>query len=167
VARPQVEVCASKSIGERVPYLVRKISRTYGESFTISRLRTNLPLQLSSGTHRGLYAIEKEIRGRPPDERREVRNTRSRPLLESLKQWSRKLRKLSEKIRYRHGRSYALGRLEALLRFCDDGGIEIDNNAAERALRVVLWAERIFFLRVPMVVERVPRRFTVCSVRPS
>src|SRR2546425_2442696 len=34
-----------------------------------------------------LYAIEKEIRGRPPDERREVRNTRSRPLLESLKQW--------------------------------------------------------------------------------
>ena len=32
-----------------------------------------------------LYAIEKEIRGRPPDERREVRNTRSRPLLESLK----------------------------------------------------------------------------------
>jgi len=32
---------------------------------------------------------------------------------------------------------YALGRWEALLRFCDDGGIEIDNNAAERALRVV------------------------------
>ena len=31
-----------------------------------------------------LYAIEKEIRGRPPDERRAVRNTRSRPLLESL-----------------------------------------------------------------------------------
>jgi hypothetical protein len=28
-----------------------------------------------------LYAIEKEIRGRPPDERREVRNTRSRPRL--------------------------------------------------------------------------------------
>src|SRR5216684_123191 len=34
-----------------------------------------------------LYAIEKEIRGHPPDERREVRNTRSRPLLESVKQW--------------------------------------------------------------------------------
>ncbi len=32
---------------------------------------------------------------------------------------------------------YALGRWEALLRFCDDGRIEIDNNAAERALRVV------------------------------
>ena len=31
-----------------------------------------------------LYAIEKEIRGRPPDERREIRQTRARPLLESL-----------------------------------------------------------------------------------
>ena len=38
-------------------------------------------------THRGVSAIEKEIRGRSPDERREVRNTRTRPLLESLKQW--------------------------------------------------------------------------------
>ena len=31
-----------------------------------------------------LYGIEKEIRGRPPDERREIRNARARPLLESL-----------------------------------------------------------------------------------
>jgi len=31
----------------------------------------------------------------------------------------------------------ALGRWAALLRYLDDGGIEIDNNAAERALRVV------------------------------
>jgi hypothetical protein len=45
-----------------------------------------------------LYAIEKEIRGHPPDERREVRNTRSRPLLESLKQWFEEtLGKLSRK----------------------------------------------------------------------
>jgi transposase len=32
---------------------------------------------------------------------------------------------------------YALGRWETLLRFVDDGPIEIDNNAAERALRTV------------------------------
>ena len=32
---------------------------------------------------------------------------------------------------------YALGRWEALLRYCDDGHLEIDNNAAERALRAV------------------------------
>ncbi len=37
-----------------------------------------------------LYAIEKEIHGRSPEQRREMRNTRSRPLLESLKQWLKK-----------------------------------------------------------------------------
>src|ERR1700704_2080490 len=34
-----------------------------------------------------LYAIEKEIRGHPADQRREVRNARARPVLDSLKQW--------------------------------------------------------------------------------
>lgn len=32
---------------------------------------------------------------------------------------------------------YALGRWRALLRYAEDGHIEIDNNAAERALRAV------------------------------
>jgi hypothetical protein len=41
---------------------------------------------------------------------------------------------------------YALGRWEALLRYCDDGRIEIDNNAAERSLRaVVLGRENYLF----------------------
>ncbi len=92
-----------------------------------------------------LYAIEKEIRGRPPDERREVRNTRSRPLLESLKQWLEEtLGKLSRKSDTAVAVRYALGRWEALLRFCDDGRIEIDNNAAERALRVVALGRKNF-----------------------
>ena len=33
--------------------------------------------------------------------------------------------------------SYALGRWPALVRYCEDGLLEIDNNAAERALRTV------------------------------
>jgi len=92
-----------------------------------------------------LYAIEKEIRGRPPDERHEVRNTRSRPLLQSLKQWFEEtLGKLSRKSDTAMAVRYALGRWEALLRFADDGRIEIDNNAAERALRVVALGRKNF-----------------------
>ncbi|MGC2331556.1 MAG: IS66 family transposase [Candidatus Acidiferrales bacterium] len=92
-----------------------------------------------------LYAIEKEIRGRPPDERREVRKTRSRPLLESLRQWFEEtLAKLSRKSDTAMAVRYALGRWEALMRFCDDGRIEIDNNAAERALRVVALGRKNF-----------------------
>ena len=85
-----------------------------------------------------LYAIEKEIRGRTPEKRREVRLQQARPLLESLKQWLEvTLGKLSRKSDTALAVRYALGRWEALLRYVDDGGIEIDNNVAERTLRVV------------------------------
>jgi transposase len=85
-----------------------------------------------------LYGIEKEIRGRPPDERREARNTRSRPLLESMREWlEASLSKLSKKSDTSSAIRYALGLWDALVRFCDDGHIEIDNSAAERALRAV------------------------------
>lgn len=85
-----------------------------------------------------LYTIETEIRGRSPEERRAVRNERSRPLLESLKQWLEEiLGRLSRKSDTAMGVRYALGRWEALMRYCDDGRLEIDNNAAERSLRAV------------------------------
>jgi transposase len=85
-----------------------------------------------------LYAIEKEIRGHPADERREVRGTRARSLLDSLKQWLEEtLGKLSRKSDTAKAVRYALSRWEALHRYCDDGRIEIDNNAAERSLRTV------------------------------
>jgi len=85
-----------------------------------------------------LYAIEKEIRGRSPEERRAIRNERARPLLEALKLWLEEtLCKLSRKSDTALAVRYALGRWEALLRYVNDGRIEIDNNAAERALRTV------------------------------
>ena len=85
-----------------------------------------------------LYAIEKEIRGHPADQRREVRNARARPLLDSLKQWLEEtLGKLSRKSDTALAVRYALSRWDALLRYVDDGRLEIDNNPAERALRTV------------------------------
>src|SRR5258707_9991 len=85
-----------------------------------------------------LYAIEEEIPGRSAEERREVRNARSRPLLESLKQWfAETLGKLSTKSDTTKAIRYAQGCWDALMRFCDDGRLEIDNNAAERSLRTV------------------------------
>jgi transposase len=85
-----------------------------------------------------LYAIEKEIRGHPAQQRREVRNARARPLLVTLKQWLEEtLGKLSRKSDTALAVRYALSRWDALLRYVDDGRIEIDNNPAERALRTV------------------------------
>ncbi len=85
-----------------------------------------------------LYAIEQEIRGRPPAERKEVRRARARPQLEALHiWWKAKLAKLSQKSDVAMAIRYALDRWSALLRFCEDGRVEMDNNAAERALRAV------------------------------
>ena len=36
-----------------------------------------------------LYAIEAQIRGQPPDQRREIRQQQARPLLDSLELWLR------------------------------------------------------------------------------
>jgi transposase len=85
-----------------------------------------------------LYAIESEIRGRAPDERRQVRQARSRPLLDAMHDWlEASLAKLSKKSDTSAAIRYALALWDALVRFCDDGRVEIDNNAAERALRCV------------------------------
>ena len=85
-----------------------------------------------------LYGIEAEIRGRSPAERCEVRQARAGPLLDSLHQWLQtNLGKLSKKSEVSVAIRYALGRWAALPRYCDDGALEVDNNAAERAIRAV------------------------------
>ena len=85
-----------------------------------------------------LYAMESEIRGRPPNERCAIRQTRAPPLRASLREGLENcLTKLSQKSDTTAAVKYALGRWEALTRYAEDGGLEIDNNAAERALRAV------------------------------
>jgi transposase len=85
-----------------------------------------------------LYEIEKNIRGKPPDERMSVRQARAGPLLADFKQWlGRELTKLSKKSGLAAAIRYALPRWPALTRYVDDGLLEIDNNAAERALRTI------------------------------
>jgi transposase len=85
-----------------------------------------------------LYGVEEPIRGRPPDERRTVRQEQAKPLVESMRQWfETTLSKLSRKSETTVAIRYALSRWDALTRYIEDGLIEIDNNAAERALRAV------------------------------
>jgi len=85
-----------------------------------------------------LYDIEREIHGLTPEERRKARQMRARPLLDALEKWMyEQLGKLSRKSAAAAAIQYSLGQWPALLRYCEDGRIEIDNNAAERALRAV------------------------------
>jgi transposase len=92
-----------------------------------------------------LYAIETEIRGRPPDERRAARQARASPLLEDLRIWLQAtLSKLSSKGQLALAIRYALTRWAALIRYAADGRIEIDNNSAERSIRNVALGRKNF-----------------------
>lgn len=85
-----------------------------------------------------LYAIEEQIRGQLPDDRRAVRQAYAVPELEALHAWlTAMLSKLSKKSELAVAIRYALSRWVAMTRYADSGQIEIDNNAAERSLRAV------------------------------
>ena len=90
-----------------------------------------------------LYQIEEQVRGRTPEERQAARNTRARPLLESMREWlETSLSKLSRKSDTSAAIPLRTGTLECLVRYCDDGRIELDNSAAERALRGIAIGRR-------------------------
>jgi transposase len=85
-----------------------------------------------------LYEIEREVRGKPAALRCDVRQDRARPLIDELHEWFNKmLARLSRKSDTALAIRYALARWRALTRYLEDGRIEIDNSAAERALRAV------------------------------
>ena len=85
-----------------------------------------------------LYGIEDEIRGKPADLRLTIRQARATPLLDDLRKWMEKtLRSLSRKSETAAAIRYSLSRWRALTRYTGDGRLEIDNSAAERALRAV------------------------------
>lgn len=85
-----------------------------------------------------LYAVEAEIRGQSAEQRRRVRQLRSKPILEALKPWlERQLSLVSGKSKLADAIRYALSRWQGLGRFLDDGRVELDSNVVERAIRPI------------------------------
>jgi transposase len=85
-----------------------------------------------------LYAIETTIWGQTADTRRDVRRTRSLPLVEAMKVWlEAELSRIPPRSGLADAIRYALTRWNALGRFLDDGRIELDTNTVERAIRPI------------------------------
>lgn len=85
-----------------------------------------------------LYRTEDDIRGRAQDERRAVRQEKSRPITDSLASWlTEQLGLISQKTKLAEAIRYTLSRWDGLTRFIDDGRIEIDSNAVERSIRPI------------------------------
>jgi len=83
-----------------------------------------------------LFAIERELNGKPSTQRQHVRQQRSRPRVEALETWLREqYDRLSPASQVAKAIAYSLNRWDGLVRFLDDGRLCMTNNAAERALR--------------------------------
>jgi hypothetical protein len=87
-----------------------------------------------------LYDVEREAREREwrGADHRALRQARSRPILDDIKTYLERERpKVLPKSPEGQAIAYTLSNWEALVRYCEDGALEIDNNGAERSLRGV------------------------------
>jgi transposase len=83
-----------------------------------------------------LYAIEADIRGQSAEHRKQVRQARSRPIVEALHVWLQDhLGRVSAVSDLAKAIRYALRHWPGLIRFLDDGRVEMDTNVVERAIR--------------------------------
>jgi transposase len=85
-----------------------------------------------------LYRVEEEAKELPSDDRRKLRQERSRPILECFEKWmTTESLSLLPQSPITEAMTYARQQWKALSRYVEDGDLAIDNNAAERALRAV------------------------------
>jgi hypothetical protein len=88
-----------------------------------------------------LYEVEREARDRKlnADERRQLGQAKSLPILEDIKSYLLKERpQVLPKSPIGEAIDYTFSNWEALVRYTEDGDLEIDNNGAERSLRPIV-----------------------------
>jgi transposase len=86
--------------------------------------------------YRGLYKIEKEIRNQDSEKRLAARQSKSKPLIDQLKEKVLGLKdSLPPTNPLMKAVNYTLNHWVALVRFLDDPDFEIDNNASERMIK--------------------------------
>jgi transposase len=83
-----------------------------------------------------LYKIEDDVRGASAEQRQQIRQERSRVIIDDLRIYlETKSRQVSAKAKLGEAIRYALTRWVGLSRFLDDGRVDLDSNAVERSIR--------------------------------
>ena len=85
-----------------------------------------------------LYAIEKTIRGKIPEERLAVRQKQSKPLINAFEKWfTDHCARISRKSPLGEALSYIAKYWQGLILFIQDARIEMDSNTVERTIRPI------------------------------
>jgi transposase len=95
-----------------------------------------------------LYRVEQQARPMAPEDRLHLRQRQSRPILDKLHDYLEEIQ-VEVLPKSPEGRAvrYTLKNWTALTRYCEDGDLDIDNNATERSIRSIAVGRRnwIFF----------------------
>jgi transposase len=92
-----------------------------------------------------LYDVEREARDQKlgGEARRALRQAKSKPILEDIHAYlEREQPQVLPKSPEGQAIAYTLSNWKALIRYCEDGDLEIDNNGAERSLRGIAVGRR-------------------------
>ncbi|MCP4040388.1 MAG: IS66 family transposase [Gammaproteobacteria bacterium] len=85
---------------------------------------------------RKLYRIERQIKGQSPEERYQVRQDKAKPILDEMREWlDKSLPGVPPKTAIGKALYYLDRQWSKLIRYLDDGRLEIDNNLVENAVR--------------------------------
>jgi len=83
-----------------------------------------------------LYRIETQTKDKTPQEKQLIRQQQARPILDKFKQWLYKSSiQVLPKSKLGEAINYNLNQWHKLIRYIDDGLLNIDNNRAERAVK--------------------------------
>ena len=83
-----------------------------------------------------LFLIERELPNLSPEERLKVRNAQSRPIVEGFRKWlDETMPAVVPKSLLGVAVTYANNQWQKLVRFLEDGRVEISNNRAERSIK--------------------------------
>lgn len=83
-----------------------------------------------------LFSIEKDIQGLPFEEKRKQRQNRTKPVLDALFSWAQEKQKVTPpKSALGKALHYLLEQWPYLVRYLEDGRLEVSNNRAERSIK--------------------------------
>ena len=85
-----------------------------------------------------LYDVEKQAKGKFPEERVALRQEKAKPIFDDLEVWLQaQLPKISGKTKLAEAIRYALKRMAKARAYLSDGRLELDNNICERSIRPI------------------------------
>jgi transposase len=103
-----------------------------------------------------IYRVEREARDRELDchARKQLRDEKARPLWDDLRKWlDRSIGQVTPQTLTGKALGYLDKQWPRLIRYLDDGRVEVDNNLAENAIRSFVMGRKAWLFSDPPAVE--------------